>query len=141
MGYVGDGCFVSGVGIAAAGAVTSAPPPPPLTVYVAWNGQNPVPASGASGIPTPVGSPYAPNVLVYSASGGVPPYSESGGLVNNTSGKLYIAAAADGIHNTVAWSGFAINEVQSTDVDYRVTDSAGTTLTATFRGITIQRTS
>lgn len=141
MGAVRDGRFVSGVGIAAAGAVTSAPPPPPLTVHVSWNGQTPLPVSGASGVAQAVGSPFAPDVLVYIAAGGVPPYSESGGLVNNPSGKLSIAAAADGVHNTIAWSGFAINEVQSTDITYRVTDSAGTTATSTYTGIIVQRTS
>jgi hypothetical protein len=132
---------VSGVGIAAAGAITSAPPPPPLTVHVSWNGQTPLPVTGASGVAQTVGSPFAPNVLVYVASGGVPPYSEGGGLANNPSGKLSIAAAPDGIHNTIAWSGFAINEVESTDITYRVTDSAGTTATSTYTGIILQRTS
>jgi hypothetical protein len=56
-------------------------------------------------------------------------------------GKLSIAAAPDGVHNTIAWSGFAINEVQSTDVTYTVTDSAGTTVTSTYTGIVVQRTS
>jgi hypothetical protein len=140
MGDERDGRFVSGIGIAAAGAVASTPPPPALSAYVTWNGQTPMPVSGASGIAQTVGSPFAPNVLVYIASGGVLPYSESGGLVNNPSGKLAIAAAADGIHNTIAWSGFAINEVQSTDVTYRVTDSAGATVTSTYTGIIVQRT-
>ena len=131
---------MSGVGIAAAGAITISPPPPALSAHVAWNGQTPLPVSGASGVAQTVGSPFAPNVLVYLASGGVPPYSESGGLMNNPSGKLAIAAAPDGIHNTIAWSGFAINEVQSSDVTYHVTDSAGTTVTSTYMGIIVQRT-
>ena len=62
-------------------------------------------------------------------------------LVNELSGKLSIAAAPDGTHNTIAWSNFAINEVQSTDVVYTVTDSAGTTVTSTYTGIIVQRTS
>lgn len=131
---------MSGVGIAAAGAITSSPAPPPLTVHVSWNGQTPLPVSGASGVAQAVGSPFAPNVLVYIASGGVPPYSEGGGLLNNPSGKLAIAAAPDGVHNTVAWSGFAINEMESTDITYRVTDSAGTTVTSIYTGIIVQRT-
>jgi len=45
------------------------------------------------------------------------------------------------VHNTIAWSGFAINEVQSTDVTYTVTDSAGTIVTSTYTGIVVQRTS
>ncbi len=70
----------------------------------------------------------------------MPPYIESGGLVNNTSGKLSIAASPDAVHNTIAWSGFAINEVESTDITYRATDSAGTTVTSTYTGIIVQRT-
>jgi hypothetical protein len=70
----------------------------------------------------------------------VPPYTEGGGLVNNLSGKLAIAAAPDGVHNTIAWSGFAINETESADVTYRVTDSTGTTVTSTYTGIIVQRT-
>jgi hypothetical protein len=140
MGHERNGRFVSGVGIAAAGSITSSPPPPPLTVRVSWNGQTPLPVSGASGVAQPVGSPFAPNVLVYIASGGVPPYTEGGGLVNNLSGKLAIAAAPDGVHNTIAWSGFAINETESADVTYRVTDSTGTTVTSTYTGIIVQRT-
>jgi hypothetical protein len=141
MGDERDGRFVSGVGIAAAGGATSAPPPPPLTVHISWSGQTPLPVAGASGVAQTVGSPFAPNVLAPFVSGGVPPYIESSQLVNNTSGKLSIAAAPDGVHNTIAWSDFAINEVESTDITYRATDSAGTTVTSTYTGIIVQRTS
>ena len=80
------------------------------------------------------------NVLVCMLSE-VPPCMDSTRLVNELSGKLSIAAAPDGTHNTIAWSNFAVNEVQSTDVVYTVTDSAGTTVTSTYTGIIVQRTS
>ena len=141
MGDWRDGRFVSGIGIAAAAATTAAPPPPPLTAQISWNGQAPLTVSGAAGVAQAVASPFKPNVLVYLASGGMPPYTKGGGLENNPSGKLSIAAAPDGVHNTIAWSGFAINEVQSTDITYTVTEGAGTTVTSTYTGIVVQRTS
>lgn len=131
---------MSGIGIALA-AAAGPTAPPPLNARVTWNGKTPLTVSGASGVAHAISDPWSPNVLVYILSGGAPPYSESGGLLNNPSGKLSIAAAPDGTHNTIAWSNFAINEVQSTDVNYIVTDSAGTTVTSTYTGIIVQRTS
>jgi hypothetical protein len=131
---------VSGIGIAAS-AGTTPTAPPPLTVSIAWNGQTPLPVAGASGVAQPASSPWAPNVFVALASGGIPPYTGNVWLENNPSAKLVLAAAPDGVHTTIGWSGFAINEVQSSDIVYSVTDSAGTTVTSRYSGIIVQRTS
>ena len=144
MGRFGNGHFVSGIGIAAAGATTLAPPPPPFTASVEWNGQTPVLVSGASGVAQTVSSPlsFFPNVFVYQTSGGVAPYTvDTSFLINNPSGKLSIATAPDGVHNSIAWADFAINETQSADIKATFHDSAGATVTSIYTGITVQRTS
>jgi hypothetical protein len=143
MGRIRNGHFVSGVCIAVAGATSPAPPPPPFTAAVVWAGQTPLPVTGASGVAQTVSLPlsYYPNVLSYVISGGVPPYTvTSTFLINNPSGKLSIVPAPDGVHNTIGWSDFAINEVQSTDIRATIHDSAGTWITDTYSGITVQRT-
>ena len=140
MGIERDGCLVSGIGIATAGAATIAPPPPPLYASVSWVGDAIVNVSGSSGLPPHSGAPWIPNVLSYTVSGGVPPYSESGGLVNNPSGKLYIALSYDGSHNTIGYSGLQINETESTDVYYTVSDASGESRTD-YATVTIRRTS
>jgi hypothetical protein len=128
MGYQRDGCLVSGINIAIAGSAgPSAPPPAPLQVSITWAGDRPLNVSGASGVAQSKSSPWTPNVFGYLVTGGVPPYSESNGLINNPSGKLFIAAAPDGVHNTIGWSGFSINETESAEIFYTATDSAGTT--------------
>lgn len=135
MGRVGDGNFVSGIGIAAAAGTTPAPPPPPLTANLQWNGQAPIPASAASGVAqtVTVSGTYYPNVLVYIASGGIHPYVDTGGMqvTSNPSGKLFLANHSDGVHTTIGWSDFAIGESQSIGITITTTDSAGTSIVST----------
>ena len=132
---------MSGISIAVAAAASpSAPPPAPLQVTITWAGDRPLNVSGASGIAQSRSSPWTPNVIGYQVSGGVPPYSETSGLINNPSGKLFIAAAPDVVHNTIGWTGFAVNETESTDIFYSATDAEGTTRSSSDT-ITVRRTS
>lgn len=144
MGCIGHGGFVSGVAIATAGAATVAPPPPPLTADLEWNGQSPLPVSGASGVAqtVTVSGTYYPNVLVYIASGGVRPFVDTGGMhvTSNPSGKLFLANHSDGVHTTVGWSDFTIGEIESFDVRITTTDSAGTSL-VNSTSVTVKRVS
>jgi hypothetical protein len=121
--------------------VSGGGPPPPLSVSIAWNGASPYIASGASGVCSSYtdGGGFHPNVLVPSASGGTPPYTDSFTLFNDPSGKLSLAASPDTIHTTIAWTGFSVNENQSCNVDYTVTDSLGVTQTGTCGPIRIRR--
>jgi hypothetical protein len=142
MGRVRDGHFVSGIGIAAACASTPAPPPPPLTASVTWNGQSPLPVTGASGVAqTVTTTQYYPNVWSVIVSGGVQPVTGPPmQLINNPSGKLALAPHSSGNYTTIGWSNFAINEVQSAEAMISVTDQTGTTLTRTAT-VTVQRVS
>jgi hypothetical protein len=99
--------------------------------------------SGASGVAQAVQTTrYYPNVLVYLCSGGVPPYSNSPGmrLDSNPSGKLFLANHSDGVHVTIGWSDFAINEVQSAEIVITTRDSAGASVDSTAT-VTVQRAS
>jgi hypothetical protein len=99
--------------------------------------------SGASGVAQAVQTTrYYPNVFVYLCSGGVPPYSNSPGmqLDSNPSGKLFLANFGDGLHITIGWSNFAINEVQSAKIVITTRDSAGASVKASAT-VTVQRVS
>jgi len=90
-----------------------------------------------------VSSPsFQPNVFVYLCSGGIPPYSNSPGmrLASNPSGKLFLANHDDGLHITIGWSNFAINEVQSAEIAITTTDSAGASVRCSAT-VTVQRVS
>jgi hypothetical protein len=113
--------------IDAGGAVSG-----PLTLGFSWTGSVPLNVSGASGVPSAV-------LFVY-VSGGTPPYSGGFSLLNNTSGKLYLTASPDGIHTTVGWSGFSLNELESANAHFEVTDSAGASQSGTA-GVAFKRTS
>ena len=137
MGDERHGCLVSGIGIAAAAAAALAPPAPPLSASVTWVGDNPLLVSGASGVPMSKDNPWTPNVLSYTRSGGAGPYNETGGLTNNLSGKLYLAASANGA-TTVGWNNMVVNEIQNADIFYTVVDSTGSIATSST-SITIRR--
>jgi hypothetical protein len=128
-----DGRLVTGIGMAAAAGVDSGGGGAALSVSLTWTGGN-LNVAGASGT-----SP-SPNVLVAIASGGTPPYSDGMTLTSNPSGKLFITASPDGVHNTIGWSGFSVNEVEGFTAEYSVTDSVGTNKTSSDSG-TIKRTS
>ncbi len=131
---------MSGVAIAVAGSAgASAPPPAPFQVSISWAGDQPLNVTGASGVAQPRGSPWTPNVIGYLVTGGVPPYSEDGGLTNNPSGKLFIAGAPDGVHNTIGWNNFSINETESAELFYNATDSAGSSGSSSAT-VTVRRT-
>jgi hypothetical protein len=140
MGDERDGLIMTGIGIAVAAAGTVTPPAPPLSASVNWVGDSVVNVSGSSGLPPHSATPWIPNVLSYTVAGGVPPYSESGGLINNPSGKLYIALSYDGSHNTIGYSNLQINEIESTDVYYSVSDAAGSSITD-YATVTLRRIS
>jgi hypothetical protein len=77
-------------------------------------------------------------------SGGTTPYSSSGGLMGDPSGKLSIVLAGVGPDNTIAWSGFSLNEIEACYLQLDVTDSVGATASARFPSagsIIIKRTS
>lgn len=133
---------MSGIALAAAAATTPAPPPPPFTATFDWVGQNPMPVSGGSGVAQSVYQPiFYPNVFSVSSSGGTPPYTSSAiTLSNNPSGKLSLATRSDGVHVTIAWTGLAINEIESTDVSITMMDSGGASKHFTT-SVTVQRTS
>ncbi len=126
MGCVGNGRVMSGTGIAIAGAGTSAPPPQPFNADFSWVGQNPLPISSSAGVAQAVSSPsYYANVLSYSASGGVTPYSDTGTTLSDPSGKIFLANSGDGIHTTLGWSNLTVNEIQTAQISTTLMDSAG----------------
>jgi hypothetical protein len=51
-----------------------------------------------------------------------------------------LALSYDGTHNTIGYNGLLINETESTDVVYTVTDAAGDSRTD-YATVTIRRTS
>jgi hypothetical protein len=91
-----------------------------------WSGSSTVNVNGASGICS-----VAQGVIVFIASGGTAPYAGNGPggadtyVTGDPSGKISLAASPDGIHNTLAWSGFALNEFQSCVIRAAIHDAAG----------------
>ena len=123
-------------------AAGSGSAPAPLSCQITFTGgAGPINVSGASGdMYTQFG--YLISVIV---SGGTPPYGGVGtGLSGDSSGKLSFAPASDGLHNTLFWSGFTLNEIEGCYLTYNATDDAGATASARYPAsgnIVIKRTS
>lgn len=114
----------------------------PLAAGVGFSGgSGPFFVSGASGNFGSQGF-YA---LSYTNTGGTPPYGGPGqSIQGDPSGKLAIVPYGDGVHDTIGWSGFAVNESQTCYIQYDITDSLGATATSRYPAstlITIKRTS
>lgn len=140
---------MSGIGAVMTGD-GSASGPTPLTCSISWNGATPVNVAGASGLAQPYNAggvgpgglpigPYYPNIFNRTVNGGVPPYTDNLQLTNDPSGKLSIGQ--NGAYLTIAYANFALNESESADAIYSVTDNAGATVFASCSGIMITRTS
>jgi len=134
---------MSGIGMAA--AAYSPPPPPtssgPLTCWITFspNHETTFSVAGASGDLS--GQGYG--ILQSDHSGGVAPYSESYSFQSEPSGKLGFTDNGLGA-DTISYTGFTLNEVESGWVKYVVTDGAGTTATARYPAtgsLSITRTS
>jgi len=89
-------------------------------------------------------SQFAKGIFV-STSGGTPPYGGPGQSLNgDASGKLSLVPTGDGLHNTIGWSGFSLNELEGCYLQFDVTDSLGATASARYPSagsIIIKRTS
>ena len=137
------GALVSGIG--AVMAAYSPPPPPmssgPLTCWVTFapNGDVVFNVSGASGNLAAQGY----GIVQANYSGGTGPYSESMTIQNDPSGKLGFVDNGRGA-DTISYTGFGLNEVESGWINYRVTDGTGATVSARFPAsgsLSITRTS
>jgi hypothetical protein len=116
----------------------------PLSVSISWNGANPYIAAGASGVCSSYtdGGGFEPNVLIPSSTGGTLPYVSSVfSVFNDPSGKIGLGASPDTVHTTLTWAGFSVNETESVNVNFTVTDSLGAVQTGTCGPILIKRTS
>jgi hypothetical protein len=93
-------------------------------------GVGPINVSGASG------DCYANGgggVITTTTTGGTPPYVSSVFSVQgDASGKLSIVLSGDHIHNTIGYSGFAVNENEGGYLRLDVTDSVGATASAQY---------
>lgn len=135
---------MSGIGVAvAAGVSASAPPPPSFSVSVSFTGgDGPFNVSGASGdLYTQFGA-----VISVTESGGTTPYSgEITSIQSDPSGKISVVAASDHVHNTIGWSGLALNELESCYVEFDAHDAVGASDSARYppvgQIIVIKRTS
>lgn len=122
---------MSGAGMVA--AAYSPPPPPtssgPLTCWITFspNHETAFTVSGASGNLS--GQGYG--ILQADHSGGVAPYTETLSFQSDPSGKLGFADNGLGA-DTISYTGFALNEVESGWIRYTVMDGAGATVTARY---------
>jgi len=122
---------MSGIGLLA--TAYSPPPPPtssgPLTGWVTFAPHADVAfnVSGASGNLS--GQGYG--ILQSDHSGGIPPYSETLTFQNEPSGKLGFENNGLGA-DTISYTGFSLNEVESGWVKYTVVDGAGARVTARY---------
>jgi hypothetical protein len=102
------------------------PAPQPLVATIDFNqGAGPFNVSGASGDLYSA----ANGVLVVIITGGTPPYSSSFTLEGDPSGKISLVPASDGVHTTIGWSGFSLNELEGCTEKFSTTDSVGATST------------
>lgn len=134
---------MSGVGMVAA---TYSPPQPPTSsgplscwVTFAPDAQTTFVVSGASSDLGVQGY----GIVQYDYSGGTAPYSESLTIEGDPSGKLGIVPNGRGA-DTIAYTGFSLNEVEGGWLKYSVKDGDGATATARFPAsgvLTITRTS
>jgi hypothetical protein len=133
---------MSGICMAVAAATSGGAAAPLACSVIFTGGAGPINVSGASGSLSPSGGV---NLISVDASGGTPPYSGAGvTLQGDPSGKLSISLSGDGIHNTISWSGFAVNETQGCYLQNDVTDNVGATATSRYPSsgsIIIKRTS
>ena len=124
---------MSGISSAAYDTAASGGGGQPLGASLTWNGGSTMAVTGDSGV-----SPSA--VFIPIAHGGVTPYTADGiTLTSNPSGKIFLTASPDNVHTTLGWSGFSLNETENYTARYSVTDSAGTTKSASVSG-SIRRT-
>ncbi len=120
-------------GIAMAAAAYSPPTPPtssgPLTCWITFspNHETVFTVSGASGNLSASGY----GILQSDHSGGVSPFTETLSFQSEPSGKLGFTDNGLGA-DTISFTGFALNEVESGWVKYVVKDGAGTTATARY---------
>ena len=107
-------------------------------------GSGPFFVSGASG------DLYTSNagLISINESGGTPPYGGYGGgasLNGDPSGKLFITPASDGVHLTIGWSGFSLNEFEGGYIQFDGSDSLGATASSRYppvgQVIAVKRTS
>lgn len=135
------GCFVTGVtammvGDGPYGAVAA-----PLACSIGFTGGvGPINVSGTSGNFGSQGF-YAISISI---TGGTAPYSGPHYILGDASGKLSIVPYGDGLHDTIAWTGFAVNEQQGGYLQLDVTDNVGATASARYPAsgvITVKRTS
>jgi len=138
-----DGRLVTGIGMAAAAGVDSGGGGgSPFSCSISFSiGTGPFNVSGASG------NLYTSNggVIGVIESGGTPPYGGSTTLNGDASGKLFITPASDGVHNTIGWSGFSVNETEGCYIQFNGNDSLGATDSSRYppigQVIAIKRTS
>jgi hypothetical protein len=107
---------------------------------MSWTGGISVTMSGASGV-----LPASKGVIGLSMSGGTPPYSANFYVADDASGKISIEASPDGVHNTLGWSGFAVNEIEGCTIHIDCGDSAGGSASLQYPSVgqilTMKRTS
>ncbi len=134
---------MSGIGLVAT-AYSPSPPPTssgPLTCWVTFAPHADVAfnVSGASGNLSAQGY----GIVQPNYSGGTPPYVDSLTMQNDPSGKLGFVDNGHGA-DTISYTSFSLNEVESGWIKYQVTDGAGATVTARFPAsgsLSITRTS
>lgn len=133
----GIGCIMAGDGPYGGGGGGA-----PFSVSISFSaGAGPFNVSGASG------NLYTSNggVIGIIESGGTPPYGGSTSLLGDPSGKLFITPASDGVHNTIGWSGFSINETEGCYIQFDGSDNAGATDSKRYppvgQAIVVKRTS
>lgn len=134
---------MSGIGMAA--AAYSPPPPPtssgPLTCWITLspNHETTFTVAGANGNLSAQGY----GILQANYAGGVGPFTDTWSFQGDPSGKLGFIDNGLGA-DTISYTGFSLNEVESGWIKYVVTDGAGTTAIARYPAsglLTITRTS
>lgn len=127
---------MSGILLVPPATTAGTPPPAPFSLSFVWTGAPVVNVAGASGTCTP-----SQGLFSIVISGGTPPYGGSGfGVSSNPSGKINYAASSDGVHTTLAWSGFTVNEAETFTATFNATDSASHSITRST-AVAIKRTS
>jgi len=128
-----------GIAMACASEAGTAPVTPLYINSFLNLGAGPYYVSGSSGKLDSNGAAFTG-----SSGGGMPPYTYGTSVLGDPSGKLAFVLATDGVHNTVGWSGFALNEAEGCYFVFDITDSVGATASCRYPPtgvIVLQRTS